>query len=274
MRIGIIGGNGGMGSLFFGVFARAGHEVLISGRKTPEVTDEIVATCDIVMVSVPIHATVPLIEAIAPSLTPGQVLCDLTSLKVAPVRAMLASPAKVIGLHPMFGPSAPTIAGQTVVLTPARCDDHVVEFFTNLLQREGAQVTITTPQHHDAMMAIVQGLTHFVTLTVAETVRRLGIPPKETLPFMSPVYRIEMGMVGRLLSQDPVLYYDILHGNPQVPNVLSTYLDAACSLQRGITTRDAQEFVDTFRSDAAFFGDYCARAMRETDQIIAGMVRG
>lgn len=52
-------------------------------------------------------------------------------------------------------------------------------------------------------MALVQGLTHSVTLMVAETMRRVGVTPEDSAPFMSPVYQIEMGLVGRLLSQSP-----------------------------------------------------------------------
>jgi prephenate dehydrogenase len=53
-------------------------------------------------------------------------------------------------------------------------------------------------------MAVVQGLTHFVTLMMADTMRRLSTNPQQTEPYMSPVYQIEMGLVGRLLFQDPI----------------------------------------------------------------------
>jgi len=66
-------------------------------------------------------------------------------------------------------------------------------------------------------MAVVQGLTHYVTLGMAGTMRRLGVTPEDTMAFMSPIYQIEMSLVGRLLSQDPDLYADILMLNPAVP---------------------------------------------------------
>ncbi|HJJ37961.1 MAG TPA: prephenate dehydrogenase/arogenate dehydrogenase family protein, partial [Methanocorpusculum sp.] len=109
--VGIIGGFGGMGRLFSAVFERAGYEVLCSGRKTPVSNEDIALTCDIVIVSVPIRDTVRVIGEIAPLLSEEQVLCDLTSIKTAPVEAMLRSKAQVIGLHPMFGPSVSTFAG-------------------------------------------------------------------------------------------------------------------------------------------------------------------
>ncbi len=86
-----------------------------------------------------------------------------------------------------------------------------------IFRSEGAQCTIATPEQHDRMMAVVQGLTHFVTLCMADSVRRLGIDIETTRAFTSPVYQIELSLVGRLLSQDPSLYADILQQNPFVP---------------------------------------------------------
>ena len=79
--------------------------------------------CDLVIVSVPIRDTVRVIEEIAPLLTQDQLLCDLTSLKVAPVDAMLKSKAQVIGLHPMFGPTVSSLRHQTIIVCPARATE-------------------------------------------------------------------------------------------------------------------------------------------------------
>ncbi len=78
------------------------------------------------------------------------------------------------------------------------------------------------------MMAVVQGLTHYVTLCMADSIRRLGMDIEATQEFTSPVYQIELSLVGRLLSQDPDLYADILQQNPYVPEVL-----AACRASAG-----------------------------------------
>ena len=87
------------------------------------------------------------------------------------------------------------------------------------------------------MMAIVQGLTHFVTICMADSIRRLGIDIGKTGPFMSPVYQIELSLVGRLLSQDPALYADILQQNPFVPGVLAACRSAAGELSAIVQVR-------------------------------------
>jgi prephenate dehydrogenase len=272
MKAGIIGGTGKMGRLFEQVFERAGYEVLVSGRSTPLTTVRLAEQCDLVIVSVPIRDTVRVIEEIVPVLTRDQLLCDLTSLKAAPVSAMLKSEAQVIGLHPLFGPTVPSLLHQTIVVCPARATDESVSSLLAIFIREGAECTIATPDQHDRMMAVVQGLTHFVTLCMAESIRRLGIDITTTRAFTSPVYEIELSLVGRLLSQDPSLYADILQQNPYVAGVLSTCTASAGDLREIVASKDPARFSDFFRKDKRHLGAWCDEGMKTTDALIECMV--
>jgi len=273
VKIGIIGGTGRMGAFFRKVFETAGWEVQIAGRSTPQSPADLAGACDVVMVSVPIRETVGVIRSLAPLLSEGQVFCDLTSLKTGPVEAMLTSRAQVVGLHPMFGPTANGLPGQTIIATPARCRPETLDLLLEVFLSQGARVTISTPEEHDRIMAVVQGLTHFVTLGVAETMRRVGVKPEDTLAFMSPVYQMEMCLVGRLLSQDSSLYADILGQNPHVMPVIEACEGAFSSLRETIGTGDTDAFEEVFKKNAQHFGDYCQKAARESDLLIASMVR-
>jgi prephenate dehydrogenase len=271
--VGIIGGTGKIGSLFRGVFERAGHEVIVSGRSTVLTGRQLVDRSDIVVVSVPIRSTVPVIEEIAPFLREDQLICDLTSLKVLPVAAMCASSAQVIGLHPMFGPSVSSLKNQTVIVTPARSTDAALSGLLHILKGEGAVLTITTPEAHDRMMATVQGLNHFLILAMAETIRREGVSVRQSLEFMSPVYRMQLGLIGRILGQDPDLYADILQVNPYVPEVLAQCEASVQSLRKTVVTGDPEEFRSMFLENTAHFQSYLAHAADETDALIECMVR-
>lgn len=273
MKAGIIGGTGRMGRLFTGVFERAGYEVMVSGRKTALTNAALAEQCDLVIVSVPIRDTIRVIGEIAPLLRNDQVLCDFTSLKMEPVEAMLRSPAQVIGLHPMFGPTVSSLSRQTIIVCPARADPAVLSTLLSVFRNEGAECTITTPEAHDRMMAVVQGLTHFVTLTMADSIRRLGIDIKSTQAFTSPVYQMELSVVGRLLSQDPDLYADILQENPYVPEVLDACQDAVRNLTDIITAGDPDRFRDFFQENSRHFGDYCQQGQEVTDALIECMVK-
>ena len=261
-----------MGRLFTPVFERAGYEVLVSGRSTLLTNTDLAEQCDLVIVSVPIHDTVRVIDEISPLLNKDQILCDFTSLKTVPVAAMLKSKASVIGLHPLFGPTVQSLRHQTIIVCPARAEENILRSLLSLFCDEGAQCTLTTPEQHDRMMAVVQGLTHFVTLCMADSVRRLGIDIETTRTFTSPVYQIELSLVGRLLSQDPSLYADILQQNPFVPEVLSICTSSAEDLRRIVNTKDPALFKEFFTLNSRNLGAYCDEGMQMTDDLIKYMV--
>jgi prephenate dehydrogenase len=273
MRVGIIGGTGKMGTFFRQVWEKEGHEVQISGRKTSRNSRDLARECDMVVVSVPIRNTVGVIEEIASVLTDQQILCDLTSLKMKPVEAMLRSSAEVIGLHPMFGPGIASLQGQTIIACPVRCRKETADEIFCTFAHQGARVVITTPEEHDRMMAVIQGLTHFSTLCMAETMRRIGIDIDEALRCTSPVYRIEIGLIGRLLGQDPNLYADMLTMNPFVPAVLKELQEVAWQLGKAIEKGDRSAFQKFFMENAEAFARYRDQATQETDDIIEFLVK-
>jgi prephenate dehydrogenase len=122
------------------------------------------------------------------------------------------------------------------------------------------------------MMAVVQGLTHFVTLCMADSVRQLGVDIETTRAFTSPVYQLELSLIGRLLSQDPSLYADILQKNPFVPEVLSVCVSSAESLAGIVKTGNPELFGNFFSANSRHFGDYCDEGMKTTDALIEYMV--
>jgi prephenate dehydrogenase len=272
MQVGIIGGTGKMGAFFRKVWEMEGHRVQVCGRNTTTTPADLARTSDLVMISVPIHSTVEVIREVAPLLSPRQIFCDLTSLKMQPVAAMLQSTAEVIGLHPMFGPGVGSLRGQTIIACPERCRRETEEEVFGTFHRQGASVAITTPEQHDRMMAVVQGLTHFSTLCMAETMRGVGIDIGDTLRHTSPVYRIEMGLIGRLLGQDPDLYADMLTMNPFVLPVLQEMQRSVGQLAGIVHERNRDMFRSFFLRNAEIFAPDRERATRETDAIIEFLV--
>ena len=268
MIAGIIGGTGKMGRIFGAVLEKHGFEVRVSGRRTELTNRRLAEESDLVMVSVPIRATVGVIEDIAPLLGKEQLLCDLTSLKAGPVQAMLRSEAQVLGMHPLFGPTVPSLRSQTVILTPARCGTPLAALVPEILRAEGADLVIMDPDAHDRLMAVIQGLTHFGNLCMADAIRRSGTDLATALGATSPVYRIQMGLIGRLLSQDPALYGDILQLNPHVPPVLASFEEAAADLRKRVESGDLPAFTDFFGRAAETYRPYLEQAAEETDALI------
>jgi len=271
MIAGIIGGTGKMGGLFAAVLERHGFEVRVSGRSTTLTNAQVAKESDLVMVSVPIRSTVGVINEIAPLLGEDQLLCDLTSLKAEPVRAMLASKAQVLGMHPLFGPTVSSLRNQAVILSPARCGTLFCSRLPGILREEGANLVVMDPDAHDRLMAVIQGLTHFGNLCMAEAIRQSGTDLAAALGATSPVYRIQMDLVGRLLSQDPALYGDMLQLNPHVPAVLSAFEGAAAELRQRVEGGDPAAFAGFFERIAAMYRPFGEKAAAETDALIEFM---
>ncbi|KAF5058726.1 T-protein [anaerobic digester metagenome] len=271
-RVGILGGTGGMGTLFSRVFEEAGWAVSVRGRTGSEPMASFLTRQDVVVVSVPIEVTLGVIAQVAPHLRPDQLFCDLTSLKVGPVAEMSRSSAPAVGLHPMFGPGVASLTGQTIVVTPATATKEQCAPLFTLLREAGARLTFSTPDHHDRMMAVVQGLAHSLTLVMAETMRRLDCDLNEVLSFTSPVYRIELGLVGRLLAQDPALYREMLRSNPHVLPVLEVCSEALEDLRDTVADPGPVAFSRLFEENAAVFADYAPVATAETDRLIRCLV--
>jgi len=223
LTIGIIGGRGGIGKWFADFFAGEGHTVHVTGRSTGMSLPELAATCRIVIVSVPIASTIDVIRDIGPLLPEETLLMDLKSLKEEPVRAMLAaSRAEVIGCHPLFGLDALSLAGQNIVLCPAR-GDRWLDFIEGIFAKNGARITLTTPAEHDRMMALIQGLTHLDTLLMGLVLRDSGMEPSELAAFSTPVFRTKQAIIDKVFGPRPGLYAALLAENPNMPTLLETF---------------------------------------------------
>ncbi|MBW2989466.1 prephenate dehydrogenase/arogenate dehydrogenase family protein [Candidatus Woesearchaeota archaeon] len=269
----IIGGTGQMGQWFKRFFESNGCSVCIAGRKTKISLKGCAAKCDVVVISVPISSTIQVIEEIGPSVREDALLIDLTSIKKGPVDAMLKnSKSAVIGTHPVFGPSVDSIKNQTVVLCPARPKGWL-SWLKGIFEKNEAHVRITTPEKHDKMMSIVQGVTHFSTICLANTLKKLGIDVKESLHYTSPIYKLRMDMVGRLLNQDPILYADIEMLNPENKKAMETYIRSTRELIGIVKRKDKGEFVRFFKEGADFFGGFKKEATEYSDYLIGQLVK-
>ncbi len=273
MKIGIIGGTGLMGKWFKHFFEQRGFEVLIAGRKTSLSMEDVARSCDVVIISVPISATVNIIKKIGHLVQEDALMMDFTSLKTEPVNAMMKySNAHVLGMHPVFGPGVKTIRNQTIVLTPGR-GDKWLKWAKQLFKKAGAKVRMTTPERHDEMMAIIQGITHFSAISIGYAFKELGVDLQESLHYTSPIYKLRMDMVGRILSQDPQLYADIEMCNPHTMKVTEAYINASKKLQFIIEKKDKDAFEKYFKEASDFFGSFKKEAVEYSDYIVEKLVR-
>lgn len=266
--VAVIGGHGKLGSLIARLFGDLGHNVIIADLDTDLSAAEAATNAEVVVVSVPIDVTEAVIREVGPRVRPGGLLMDVTSIKEAPVKAMLESTkASVVGTHPMFGPSVHSLQGQRVVMCRARGDEWA-DWVTHAFTARGLSVSETTPEQHDRAMSIVQVLTHFQTQVLGLTLSRSGLPLNETLKFTSPAYLLELYVTARHFAQDPELYGAIEMRNPRTPEVTKGFSDAARDLADVLARADREQFTEMFEEVRGFFGPFTREALDQSSYLI------
>ena len=118
-RLVIVGCRGRMGTLLSARWSAAGHTV--AGLDLP-LTDDIFAEAlpgaDAVFLCIPAGAMAEVLPHLVPHLDGGQILADITSVKMQPLGQMeRAYAGPVVGTHPLFGPK-PQPSDLRVCITP------------------------------------------------------------------------------------------------------------------------------------------------------------
>jgi prephenate dehydrogenase len=251
--IGIIGGLGQMGRWFNRFFTGQGMEVIIGEPGLTPTCPEVAARADVVVISVPLHLTEKVIAELAPHVRPGALLTDLTSLKQGPMAAMLEHFAgEVVGTHPLFGPGEESLSGQNMVLCRGR-GEKWFNWLNDLFVQAGAHVEVTTPEEHDRLMSLVQGLTHFTLISLGTTFRRLqaNINCMETLA--TPTFRAVYDQVYHLVNQNFPLYAHIQLLNPQNRATHAAFAEAVEQLRQIVVAGDGDALVRVLEKNQRYF---------------------
>ncbi|MBN1849084.1 MAG: bifunctional chorismate mutase/prephenate dehydrogenase [Deltaproteobacteria bacterium] len=268
----IVGGTGGIGSYFKDWFIKSDYDVRVMGSRDWNRVEELCRDIDLALISVPIDSTVSVIEKISPFLPAGCVLADLTSIKKAPLQAMLKShKGPVLGIHPLFGPTTSTMDKQIIVATPGR-DADACKWIIDQLVEWGAVMVQSTEDEHDHIMAVVQALRHFATFAFGRFIFRHKVDLFRSLEFSSPIYRLELGMVGRLFAQDPALYSGIIFASPERIRLLKDYILSMGESIEMVEKGDKEEFNRQFSEIAGWFGSFSEQAMRESTFLIEKLI--
>ncbi len=273
--VGILGGTAGMGAFLARLLSGAGYAVETTGLGVGAPNAEVASRHDLVIIAVPIAATVDVIEEVGPHVKSGACLCDVTSVKRAPLEAMLRATrpeVDVVGTHPMFGPSGDDMDRQKVVLCAGRGAAGAARV-RDLFEAFGAEIIEATAEEHDAQMALIQVLVHEKTMVLGSVLERQRADLPRSLQFASPIYRTELAMVGRMFSQGAELYADILTANPEGAAISHKFEQEAAHFARAIAMGDKASIVNRFREVKAFMAEFAAWAKKESDAILHDIVR-
>jgi chorismate mutase/prephenate dehydrogenase len=266
-KVVIIGGAGALGKVFVALFEQSDYAVTSLEKNDWARADEIFTGADLVIVAVPIKLTVSVIEGL--SALPKQcILADITSVKDQPLQAMLkVHQGPVVGLHPMFGPDSPGMIKQVVVVCHGREPDKY-EWLLEQMRTWGAVLHESSSKEHDSAMAFIQVMRHFSTFVYGQHLKEEDPSLASLLMFSSPIYRLELAMVGRLFAQAPELYADIIFNNAESLALLKRFHARFGEALKLVEEVDKVSFVNQFNETKQWFGDYAEQCLIDSKQLL------
>ncbi|HIF9387733.1 TPA: bifunctional chorismate mutase/prephenate dehydrogenase [Photobacterium damselae] len=263
----VVGGYGQLGGLFCRLFELSGYQVCKLGSQDWDRADELLSDAGMVVVTVPINLTVDVISKLN-ALPDDCILADLTSIKSEPLQAMLeVHSGPVLGLHPMFGPDISSLAKQVIVY----CDGRNPEEYQWLLEQFqiwGASLNRISAIEHDQGMTLIQALRHFTSFVYGVHLAEEDPNLDQLLSLSSPIYRLELAMVGRLFAQDAELYADIIMSSPQNLAMIQRFHQRFGEAIAMLENKDKAMFTQAFTQVDNWFGDYAEHFLLESQGLL------
>lgn len=285
ITITIVGGAGAMGRWFSLFFSRYGEVTICDPRVDAEsVAKELgvkyeddmhhaLSGSDVVLISVPIEHAEDMIRKAGEMMKPGSLLMDITSVKRGVVEVMDRVSVKkrnveMISAHPMFGPGTPDLKNKLVILIPVSTD-HWLPVIRKIFEDEGAMIEILSAEEHDKIMAVTQGLIHFIYIALGKTIEELEFDVDKSRRYMGTVCKITMDFVGRILAQDPHLYAMIQMSHTD--KIRDVFIAQCNHLSELVKKKDCTGLIEELESAAKHFS--LEDALRESDALIYNLDR-
>ncbi len=266
-KVVVVGGAGALGQRFVSLFQRSGYSVEVLEQDNWHQAKAMVQGAALILIAVPIAVTEQVIAQL-PALEADTVLADLTSTKTGPLTAMLAKHSgAVVGLHPMFGPDISNIAKQVVVVSHGRNVEHY-QWLIQQFKVWGAVLTEKSAQQHDELMQLIQAMRHFSSLVYGVHLAEEQADLQQLLELSSPIYRLELAMVGRLFAQNAELYADIMLSSSAVTGLLQRYQHRFNQLSHLLAARDKAGLMAEFAKGQQFFGPLADQFLQESRRLL------
>jgi prephenate dehydrogenase len=257
----IIGANGGFGELLSNLLLNAeytvsGIDIQPASASTAKFSRYIssdmmnisteatalIQESECIILSLPEEVTLECFPKIVEILPQGALLLDLLSVKSAIVTKMkdVKRPVELLSLHPMFAPQV-GFQGQNVAAIEVRSgplSDKLLSFIKNC----GAHITFMDAEEHDVSTAAIQVATHTAIISFGLTLHSMGYDIERALAMSTPLHRVMLSLLARILAGDPDIYWRIQLKHPLSASVRDSLKQSLVKLDEAVLKRDFDEF--------------------------------
>ena len=119
-----------------------------------------------------------------------------------------------------------------------------------VFKKNKMDVLEATPEKHDKMMAIVQALNHFNTITLGMALAETKFTLAEMNKFSTPIFRTKLDIIKKVFTESPEMYIDIIMGNPETGKMLDIYEKALKDIRAKIKSGKKTKFKETVTKTA------------------------
>jgi len=116
--------------------------------------------------------------------------------------------------------------------------------------KNGVNIIETTPERHDELMGLIQGLNHLNSITMGMVLRGSGADLTELRRFATPMFNTKLALVEKVFTKNPRLYAEIVSLNPNISNVIELYAETLSNLKNVINNRDREAFIELMRGSS------------------------
>jgi prephenate dehydrogenase len=167
----------------------------------------------------------------------------------------------ILGVHPVFGPGATTIANQNFVLTPTSKDEQgLAQKTREYLGTRQARVTLMTPREHDELMAVILGLSHLIAIVSADILSSF-----DRLKLMKDIggssYKLLLTLVESVIAEDPEFYASLQMNLPNMAEIArlfqitsKTWADLVANQDKDGFARKMKDLRDKLEKSDTDFG--------------------
>ncbi len=206
----IVGCFGRMGGMLFREAGSRGYGV--RGIDKPFDDLEPLARARLVLVCVPVAFFEQTLHKICPHMQDNAILCDITSVKVAPMQQMENIwLGNVVGTHPLFGPQHGMDEDLPIALVRGtRCGDSAFDLVRDFFVSLGYRAFATDADTHDKAMARIQNMNFITSLAYcAQTA-----DDENLKQFITPSFRRRLNAAKKLLTEDGTMFAGLFDSNP------------------------------------------------------------
>jgi len=206
-------GTGDMSKWFADRLENEGYRVEMSGRSTTLRPEKMITDVDVIVICVPISATVETIEKYGHLIEDGKALILLAGESETTLNSALETTGKgveVMLVHNLWGPMAATMKDKNAIVVRTPRSGRFCSEFEAFLYKHGADIFQDTPAKHDLLMGIGQKLPTAISVALALTLDENGITADDIASHCTLTSLYPILAMARVHSQNFRTYAEIM----------------------------------------------------------------